>query len=101
MKIRPGEALRNEIILQGNCQTHLFLLQEAQCKLFQALFWLGKKSPRKGKLIICSRQKKKSSVCYTGITAPFSWRSVSMTTMVDRCSHTMRQKSFTVLAIGP
>jgi len=64
MKIRPGEALRNEIILQGNCQTHLFLLQEAQCKLFQALFWLGKKSPRKGKLIICSRQKK-SHQCVT------------------------------------
>jgi len=64
MKIRPGEALRNEIILQGNCQTHLFLLQEAQCKLFQALFWLGKKSPRKGKLIICTRQKKVISVLH-------------------------------------
>lgn len=48
-----------------------------------------------------SYSTKKSSVCYTVITAPFSWRSVSMTTMVERCSHTMRQKSFTVLVIGP
>lgn len=48
MKIRPGEALRNEIILQGNCQTHLFSLQEVRhCKLFQGLFWLGKKVQEK------------------------------------------------------
>ena len=60
--------------------------------------WVKMSKKRK---ILYFYSTKMSSVCYTGITAPLSWRSVSMTTMVDRCSHTMRQKSFTVLAIGP
>ena len=58
------------------------------------------KSKRR-KIIDLYTQQQKSSVFYTGITAPLSRRSVSMTTMVDRCSHTIRQKSLTVLAIGP
>lgn len=64
MKIRPGEALRNEIILQGNCQTHLFSLQEVRhCKLFQGLFWLGKKVQEKENYLFLL--DKKSHQCVT------------------------------------
>ena len=46
------------------------------------------------------KEKKKGGVLYNCFTISLSVKSLSMTTMVDRCSHTMRQKSSTVLETG-
>ena len=91
IKEKRSEKFSEIIILYKELSDPLFFFRVARYKLFQVLLWLRKQ-------VI---EKEKTSVYYTAITAPLFRRSVSMTTMVDRCSHTMRQKSFTVLAIGP
>ena len=105
MKIVPGGVLRNGNIPHGKLPDSSPIAPIIDYKLTASSFKLycGQLNKRvheeENYLFILDNEK--SSVCYTGITTPLSRRSVSMTTMVDRCSHTMRQKSFTVLVIGP
>lgn len=67
--------------------------------------------PLRRPVLIAFFLKKKTSknyrtVLYSGrgwwcLTRPISWSLVSMTTMVELCSHNMRQKSSAVICRGP